>query len=108
MNATSGILSGAAVTTRAYVGFDGQCVSHSLTLPDGTRKSVRVILPSALAFDTGAPEIMGGDSGYGGVLQPHQAKWRRCGPGERFAVPGTAHVQFRVDGERHHDICHFG
>jgi len=44
-----------AVATKANVYFDGKCVSHSITLADGTRKSVGVILPASLTFNTGAP-----------------------------------------------------
>ena len=36
----------ATVTTQANVYFDGKCVSHSVTLADGTKKSVGVVLPS--------------------------------------------------------------
>ena len=46
------------VATQANVYFDGKCVSHTVTLADGVRKSVGVILPAALTFNTGAPEIM--------------------------------------------------
>ncbi|WP_411024431.1 pyrimidine/purine nucleoside phosphorylase, partial [Salmonella sp. s56041] len=47
-----------SVATQANVYFDGKCVSHTVTLADGTRKSVGVILPATLTFNTGAPEIM--------------------------------------------------
>ena len=47
-----------SVTTQANVYFDGKCVSHGITYPDGTKKSVGVILPATLTFNTGAPEIM--------------------------------------------------
>ena len=39
-------IDGAAVATKANVYFDGKCVSHGITLADGTKKSVGVILPS--------------------------------------------------------------
>ena len=42
----------------ANVYFDGKCVSHTVVLGDGTKKSVGVILPSTLTFNTGVPEIM--------------------------------------------------
>ena len=45
----------AAVATKANVYFDGKCVSHGITLADGTKKSVGVILPATLTFKTGAP-----------------------------------------------------
>ena len=47
-----------SVTTQASVYFDGKCVSHGITFADGTKKSVGVVLPSTLTFNTGAPEIM--------------------------------------------------
>ena len=48
-------LDGVAVTTQANVYFDGKCVSHSVQFADGTKKSVGVILPASLTFNTGAP-----------------------------------------------------
>ena len=47
-----------SVSTQANVYFDGKCISHSITFADGSKKSVGVILPSTLTFNTGAPEIM--------------------------------------------------
>jgi uncharacterized protein YaiE (UPF0345 family) len=47
-----------SVIKKANVYFDGKCVSHTVLLADGSRKSVGVILPSTLLFNTGAPEVM--------------------------------------------------
>ena len=105
---TTESIAGATVSTQANVYFDGKCVSHSLTLADGTKKSVGVVLPSTLTFNTGAPEIMEGVGGHCEVLLPGDSAWRRFGPGERFAVPGQSSFQIRVDGEPYHYICHFG
>ena len=41
-------IDGVSVTTAANVYFDGKCVSHGITFPDGTKKSVGVILPLSL------------------------------------------------------------
>lgn len=60
-------IDGVSVTTKASVYFDGKCVSHGITFPDGTKKSVGVILPATLTFNTGAPEIM---ECVGGSFQP--------------------------------------
>ncbi len=108
MTAITEILPGVAVTTRANVYFDGRCISHTVTLPDGSRKSVGVILPATLTFNTGAPEVMEGVAGTCEVLLPGETDWCRYGPGERFAVPGNASFQIRVTGEPYHYICHFG
>ena len=51
-------LDGVSVNTQASVYFDGKCVSHGVTFADGTKKSVGVVLPATLTFNTGAPEIM--------------------------------------------------
>jgi uncharacterized protein YaiE (UPF0345 family) len=52
-----------SVVKKANVYFDGKCVSHTVVLADGTKKTVGVILPSSLTFNTGAPEIMEGVGG---------------------------------------------
>ena len=51
-------ISNITVTTQANVYFDGKCISHGVTYLDGTKKSVGVILPSTLTFNTGVAEIM--------------------------------------------------
>ncbi|KNZ31002.1 MAG: hypothetical protein AD742_19645 [Methylibium sp. NZG] len=97
-----------SVSTKANVYFDGKCVSHGITLPDGSKKSVGVILPALLTFNTGAPEVMEGVAGACEVLLPGSAEWQRFGAGESFKVPGNASFQIRVVGEAYHYVCHFG
>ncbi|MCX7265065.1 MAG: pyrimidine/purine nucleoside phosphorylase [Betaproteobacteria bacterium] len=95
------------VTAKANVYFDGKCVSHNITLPDGTRKSVGVVLPSSLTFNTGAPEIMecvGGACEYKLAGSP---QWLRSEPGQTFSVPGQSSFEIRVE-QAYHYICHFG
>jgi hypothetical protein len=99
-----------SVTTQANVYFDGKCVSHGITFADGTQKSVGVILPSTLTFNTAAPEIM---ECVGGACEYKLAgsdAWVKSGEGEQFSVPGNATFDIRV-AEGHaayHYICHFG
>ena len=48
-----------SVGKKANVFFDGKCVSHSVFFPDGSRKTVGVVLPnSQLTFNVGTPELM--------------------------------------------------
>jgi uncharacterized protein YaiE (UPF0345 family) len=108
MSTPSSTLSNVSVATKANVYFDGKCVSHSLTLADGTKKSVGVILPSTLTFNTGAPEIMEGTSGSCEYQLAGTAEWLRSGAGEKFNVPGNSSFQIRVTGEPYSYICHFG
>lgn len=101
-------LSVASVGTKANVYFDGRCVSHGITLADGTKKSVGVILPASLTFNTGAPEVMETVAGSCSVLLPGQNEWQTFGPSQSFDVPGNASFQIKVEGEPYHYICHFG
>lgn len=96
------------VGTKANVYFDGKCISHGVTLADGSRKSVGVILPSTLTFNTGAPEVMQTVAGRCSVRLAGQAEWRTYGPGDRFDVPANSSFDIRVEGEPYHYICHFG
>ncbi len=47
-----------SVTKKANVYFDGKCVSHTIDLADGSRKSVGIIFPAKLTFKTAEPELM--------------------------------------------------
>ena len=99
---------GVAVTTKANVYFDGKCVSHGIVLADGTRKSVGVILPATLTFNTGAPEIMEGVAGSCRVRLKGETEWKTYGAGESFDVPGNSAFDIEVSGEPYHYVCHFG
>ena len=95
------------VTTKANVYFDGKCVSHGIQFADGTKKSVGVILPAALTFSTGAPEIMEGVAGSCRVRLKGE-DWKTYGAGQSFNVPGNSSFDIEVAGEPYHYICHFG
>lgn len=99
---------GVAVTTKANVYFDGKCVSHGFQLADGTKKSIGVILPASLTFNTGAPEIMEGVGGSCRVRLKGEAEWKTYGAGESFNVPANSSFDIEVSGEPYHYICHFG
>ncbi|MFO6419055.1 pyrimidine/purine nucleoside phosphorylase [Hylemonella sp. W303a] len=105
---TTATLNSVSVTTQANVYFDGKCVSHSITLADGTKKSVGVILPATLTFNTGAPEIMEGVKGACEYKLKGSDAWVKSGTGEKFSVPGNTSFEIRVSGEPYHYICHFG
>ncbi|MHB8938338.1 MAG: pyrimidine/purine nucleoside phosphorylase [Thiobacillus sp.] len=96
-----------AVDKQANVYFDGKCVSHSLTLADGSKKSVGVILPSTLTFNTGAPEIMETVAGTCRVKLAGESEWKAYGAGQSFNVPGNSSFDIEVSGEPYHYVCHF-
>lgn len=96
-----------SVVKKANVYFDGKCVSHTVTLADGTRKSVGVILPATLTFNTGAPETM--ETVSGACRYRLQGEdWKPCKAGESFSIPGNSSFDIEVEGEPYHYVCHFG
>ena len=95
-----------SVNPQANVYFDGKCVSHSITLADGSKKSVGVILPATLTFNTGAPEIMECVAGSCEYKLDGSNTWVKSSAGERFNVPGNSKFEIRVT-EPYHYICHF-
>jgi len=97
-----------AVLKQANVYFDGKCVSHTVQFPDGTKKSVGVILPSTLTFNTGAPEIMETVAGSCRVKLAGESGWTTYGAGQSFKVPGNSSFDIEVSGEPYHYVCHFG
>lgn len=95
-----------AVVKKANVYFDGKCVSHSLVLADGTKKSVGVIMPASLTFSTGAAEIMETISGSC-RYRLAGGDWVSVGEGQSFNVPANAKFDIEVSGEPYHYVCHF-
>ena len=96
-----------SVVKQANVFFDGRCVSHTVFTADGARKSVGVILPSTLDFDTAAPEVMEIVAGRCRVQLKGSTASNDYGPGQRFSVPGNS--GFRIEAlEPLHYVCHFG
>ena len=100
-------IDGVTVSTQANVYFDGKCVSHGITLPDGTKKSVGVVLPATLTFNTAAPEVMECVGGSCEYKLAGTDSWLSCQVGERFQVPGNSHFDIRVSDAFHY-ICHYG
>lgn len=97
----------ASIATRANVYFDGKCVSHNLTLADGTKLSVGVVLPATLTFNTGAAEVMECVAGECEYKLAGEDRWLKSAAGERFCVPANSSFEIRV-AQAYHYICHFG
>ncbi|MBL8398771.1 MAG: pyrimidine/purine nucleoside phosphorylase [Candidatus Accumulibacter sp.] len=96
-----------SVVKQANVYFDGKCVSHTVRFADGRMKSVGVILPSTLVFNTGAPETMEGVAGSCRVRLAGDSEWRHYAAGESFAIAGNSSFEIACD-EPYHYVCHFG
>ncbi len=96
-----------SVVKQANVYFDGKCVSHTVVFADGSKKSVGVIFPSQLVFNTGAPEIMEINGGVCRVRLAGESDWKTYKAGEKFSVPGNS--KFDIETMETLDyVCHFG
>jgi uncharacterized protein YaiE (UPF0345 family) len=98
----------ATIQTKANVYFDGKCISHSIELPDGCKKSVGVILPSTLHFNTAAPEVMELIEGSCRIKLASSDAWQSYQGGQSFSVPGNSSFDIEVTTPALHYVCHFG
>jgi len=95
-----------SVVRRANVYFDGKCVSHTVLFPDGTKKTVGVIFPSKLTFNTGAPEVMELNAGVCRIRLKGEQDWKTYRGGESFSVSGNS--SFDIETLELLDYtCHF-
>ncbi|MES2831013.1 MAG: pyrimidine/purine nucleoside phosphorylase [Pseudomonadota bacterium] len=91
---------------RANVYFDGKCISHTVLLADGSRKTLGVILPSLLTFDTGAAEIVEINAGKCRIRLKDETEWVAYEAGQRFNV--GANSSFEIETIELLDyVCHF-
>lgn len=96
-----------SVVKKSNIYFDGKCVSHTVLFEDGTRKTIGVIFPSTLTFETGAPEIMEVVAGRCKVRIGDANESSEFGPGQSFSVPGN--TRFDIETLETLDyVCHFG
>lgn len=96
-----------SVVKKANVYYDGLCISHTVLFPDGRCKTLGVIFPSTLNFQTGAPEIMEINAGRCRVRQDGESEWKTYGAGESFQIPGNS--RFDIETLELLDyVCHFG
>ena len=96
-----------SVVKTANVYFDGKCVSHTVLLADGTRKSVGVILPSTLTFNTGAPEVMELLQWRCRVRLAGSETWQEYTGGQSFDAPANSAFDIETLEDLHY-VCHFG
>ncbi len=99
-------IDGVSIVKKSNVYFDGKCISHTVLLADGAKKTVGVILPSTLQFNTGAPERMEIVGGRCRVRLAGASDWQTYGAGSEFRVPGNS--SFDIETLETVDyVCHF-
>lgn len=96
-----------SVVKKSNIYFDGKCVSHTVLLEDGSKKTVGVVFPSSVSFNTGAPERMEIVAGRCRVRLEGQTDWQAYTAGSEFHVPGNSKFDIEV-AETIDYVCHFG
>lgn len=95
-----------SVVKQANVYFDGKCISHTVLFADGSKKTLGVIFPSQLVFNTGLAELMEINAGVCKVKLADAAEWQTYQAGEQFSVPANSH--FEIEALTTLDyVCHF-
>ena len=91
------------VLKEANIYFDGKVTSRSVVFPDGTKKTLGIVLPGEYQFNTDDKEIMEILSGDLEVLLPEAEGWQTIKGGESFEVP--AHSKFSLKIKTLTDYC---
>ncbi|RPJ72175.1 MAG: pyrimidine/purine nucleoside phosphorylase [Acidobacteria bacterium] len=87
---------GVTVVKKANVYFDGKVTSRTVLFPDGTRKTLGVMLPGSYEFATGAAEVMEVLAGEMKVLLPGAPDWRIYKAGDSFDVPADSKFKLEI------------
>jgi len=101
------MISNISIETQANVYFEGKCISYNVTLSDGKKISVGVILPAELTFGTKSPEIMQCTNGSCEYKLAGSSEWLYCNKGEQFTIERNSSFDIRVK-EQFHYICQYG
>jgi uncharacterized protein YaiE (UPF0345 family) len=99
--------SGVTVQTKANVYFDGNVVSHTVLLPDNSKKTLGLIRPGSYHFNTAAAERMEIVAGECTVTLDGSSAVHRYGPGTHFDVPARSGFTIAVSAGLCEYICSF-
>jgi uncharacterized protein YaiE (UPF0345 family) len=84
------------VVKKANVYFGGKVTSRSVLFPDGTKKTLGVMLPGEYEFGTDSKELMEILAGKLEVRLPGSSAWTPVKGGDVFEVPAKSQFQLKV------------
>lgn len=84
------------VVKKANVYFDGKVTSRSVLFPDGSKKTLGIMLPGEYQFNTDAKEIMEILSGDLEVLISEAEGWKTIKGGQSFDVPANSSFNLKI------------
>ena len=95
-----------SIVKKANIYFDGKCISHTVLFADGSKKTIGVIFPSSLTFNTAAAEIMEINAGKCRITLAGENEAKTYSAGEQFSVPANSSFQIETI-ETLDYVCHF-
>jgi len=84
------------VVKKANVYFDGKVTSRTVLFPDGSKKTLGIMLPGEYEFSTANKEVMEILAGELEVLLPGAKGWKTVKAGESFEVPTQSKSNLKV------------
>ncbi len=84
------------VVKKANIYFGGSVTSRTVLFPDGTKKTLGIMMTGDYEFGTAEKELMEILAGELTVLLPGAANWQTFGAGTAFEVPANAKFKLKV------------
>lgn len=84
------------VVKKANVYFNGTVTSRTILFPDGTKKTLGIMMPGDYEFGTVDREIMEILAGDLTVMLPGSADWKRIAAGQSFEVPANSKFKLKI------------
>ncbi|QDU58616.1 pyrimidine/purine nucleoside phosphorylase [Aeoliella mucimassa] len=84
-----------SITREANIYFDGKVTSRTIHFPDGTKKTLGIMMPGDYEFNTEAKELMeilSGDL----EIQLVGEEWKKIAPGGSFEVPANSSFKLKI------------
>lgn len=99
--------SNVTAVAKANVYFEGRVVSHTILLPDGSKKTLGLIFPGEYHFNTGAAELMELTAGSCEVVIDGTSERLSFEAGASFEVPGNSGFTITVKPDICEYVCSF-
>ena len=84
------------IDAAANIYFDGKVTSRKITFPDGSFKTLGIMLPGEYEFNTEAKELMEIASGELTILIAGDTEWQDIKGGMSFNVPADSSFKLKV------------
>jgi uncharacterized protein YaiE (UPF0345 family) len=84
------------VVKPANIYFEGKVTSRTVLFPDGSKKTLGIMLPGDYEFATAEKEIMEIMAGDLEILLPGASEWKKVKGGETFEVPAQSKFGLKI------------